>query len=100
LVQEQEVVVDTLMICCGWILSFESTAEANGAAAGFVVPIPTLLPDWVMTELPSVGLSVNTGTVPEVPEPVTCAEMFTAHAPRQNATPMISLCTVLISFPG
>ena len=38
---------------------------------GVVVPIPTLLPDTVIGEFPTVEVPVNVGTVPDVPLPVT-----------------------------
>jgi hypothetical protein len=52
--------------------------------------MPTLLPDRVMGELPSVELPVNTGTFPAVPEPVTvCAVAPTANAAMQRVTSII-----------
>jgi hypothetical protein len=42
-----------------------------------------------MGELPTVELPVKTGTVPEVPEPVTCAAELIANAAIQSATDTI-----------
>jgi hypothetical protein len=69
--------------------------------SGFVVPIPTLPPETEIGELPTVEgvlVEVNTGTVPEVPEPVTCAAALIANAAMQIATAAIFLCIVLIPF--
>jgi hypothetical protein len=60
-----------------------------------------LLPETEIGELPTVEgvpVEVNTGTVPEFPEPVTCAAALIANAAMQNATAAIFLCIVFISF--
>src|SRR5580658_3706409 len=42
----------------------------SSVVAGVAVPIPTFVPDSVITELPSVDEPVHTGTAPVVPVPV------------------------------
>jgi hypothetical protein len=38
--------------------------------AGALVPMPTLVPDWAIIELPSVADAVHAGKKPEVPTPL------------------------------
>jgi hypothetical protein len=52
---------------------------------GLVVPIPTLLPDCVMTEFPIALDPVKTGMVPVAPLPAICAEP-NAVINKQNPT--------------
>jgi hypothetical protein len=52
-----------------------------------------------MAELPTVDVPVNTGTVPEDPEPVTvCAEALTANAAMQIASLLIFILITLVAF--
>ncbi|MGA7832727.1 MAG: hypothetical protein WCA21_17350 [Terracidiphilus sp.] len=69
---------------------------SNGTAGDFV-PIPTLLPETVIGELPTVEVPVKTGTVFVVPLPVTvCAAALIANATMQIATAAILLCIVFL----
>jgi hypothetical protein len=68
---------------------------------GYVVPIPTLLPDTEIGELPTAELPVKTGTVFVVPLPVTvCAAAPTAKATRQNPNRIDFLSMIRSSFPS
>src|SRR6266702_4727681 len=73
---------------------------SNGYA-GAVVPIPTLLPEIEIGELPSVELPVNTGIVFVVPPPVVtvvCAATPTASEARNVPMKVVRLHIVQQSF--
>lgn len=60
------------------------------------MPVPTLPPETVIGELPTAVVLVKTGTVPVVPEPVTCAAALIANDAMQIATAAILLCIVFL----
>jgi len=71
----------------------------SSSSCGVVVPIPTLLLRTEMGELPTADVPVNTGTVPEDPEPVTvCATALTANAAMQIASPLFFMLITLLAF--
>ncbi|MBT9332957.1 hypothetical protein [Paracidobacterium acidisoli] len=61
--------------------------STSSVAPGFVVPIPTLLPDTEMGELLTVEFPVKTGTVPEVPLPVIVCATPVVQSIRLTPTP-------------
>lgn len=73
-----------------------------GLAAVVVDRIPEcaiLLPDCVITELPTVELPVNTGIVPEVPVPViVCADALTVSSISQCASRRLFICNLSQPF--
>jgi hypothetical protein len=71
--------------------------ETSSFVSGIVVPIPTLPPETVIGELPTVEVPVKTGTVFVVPLPVTvCAAALIAKAAMQIAAAAILLCIVFL----
>jgi hypothetical protein len=69
-------------------------------APDVVVPIPTLLPDTEIGELPKIALPLYAGIVPTVPSllfvTAVCAAALIAKAAMQNVNPIICLCMVLL----
>jgi len=66
---------------------------------GIGVPSPTLPSETEMEELPTVDVPVNTGTVPEDPEPVTvCAAALKENAATQIASLLIFILIPLLAF--
>ncbi|MGA9130164.1 MAG: hypothetical protein WB425_18680, partial [Terracidiphilus sp.] len=81
----------SLMFALKFAMKTTPTAYAT------VVPIPTLLPETEIGELPTVEVPVKTGTVFVVPLPVTdCAAALIANDAMQIATAAILLCIVFL----
>jgi len=60
------------------------------------VPILTLLPDWVMTELPSVDVLVNSGTVFAVPPLVVTVVCAAALAAINTQKAIFFICRRMV----
>lgn len=71
-------------------------------STGDVVPIPTLLPDTEIGELPTLEVPVKTGTVPEVPLPVTVCpatqKTGTTISAAEKTAPLARICISFIAF--